>query len=177
METTISSTAVRPARRRDRLLTVLAATAATLLGWVVAVPLAGVELAARGGDGAAQRVTPVAVAVSTLLAGLAGWASLALLERLTARARPVWTVVAVLVLALSLLGPVARASGRRRRSRWWPCTWWPPPCWCPGCGVPPAVDRPGPGPPRRGRAAPGSAARVSLPRPAPAAARRSPAGS
>ncbi|SBT66556.1 hypothetical protein GA0070622_3579 [Micromonospora sediminicola] len=111
METTISSTAVRPARRRDRLLTVLAATAATLLGWVVAVPLAGVELAARGGDGAAQRVTPVAVAVSTLLAGLAGWASLALLERLTARARPVWTVVAVLVLALSLLGPVGAGVG------------------------------------------------------------------
>ncbi|PGH44752.1 hypothetical protein COO58_10170 [Micromonospora sp. WMMA1996] len=111
METTIPSTAVRPARRRDRLLTVLAATAATLLGWVVAVPLAGVELAARGGDGAAQRVTPVAVAVSTLLAGLAGWASLALLERLTARARPVWTVVAVLVLALSLLGPVGAGVG------------------------------------------------------------------
>ncbi|ATO13000.1 hypothetical protein CO540_03455 [Micromonospora sp. WMMA2032] len=111
METTIPSTAVRPARRRDRLLTVLAATAATLLGWAVAVPLAGVELTARGGGGAAQRVTPVAVAVSTLLAGLAGWALLALLERLTARARPVWTVVAVLVLALSLLGPVGAGVG------------------------------------------------------------------
>lgn len=110
METTIPSTTTRPARRRDRLLTVLAATVATLLGWTVAVPLAGVELAARSG-GVEQRVSPVAVAVSTLLAGLAGWALLALLERFTGRARTVWTVVAVLVLLLSLLGPVSGGAG------------------------------------------------------------------
>ncbi|MFI2713366.1 DUF6069 family protein [Micromonospora sp. NPDC018662] len=111
METTIPSTTVRPARRRDRLLTVLAATVATLLGWIVAVPLAGVELVARSGD-VEQRVTPLAVAVSTLLAGLAGWALLALLERFTGRARAVWTVVAVLVLLLSLLGPLGGGVGR-----------------------------------------------------------------
>ncbi|MEV0005415.1 DUF6069 family protein [Micromonospora sp. NPDC050980] len=112
METTIPSTAARAAhRRRDRLFTVLAATAATLSGWAVAVPLAGVELTVRGG-GVEQRVTPVAVAVSTLLAGLAGWALLALLERFTGRARPVWTVVAALVLLLSLLGPLTGGAGR-----------------------------------------------------------------
>ncbi|WFE40451.1 DUF6069 family protein [Micromonospora sp. WMMD998] len=111
METTIPSTAVHPSRRRDRLLTVLVATAATLLGWVVAVPLAGVELIARAGD-AEQRVTPAAVAVSTVLAGLAGWALLALLERFTGRARTVWTVVAALVLLLSLLGPLTGGVGR-----------------------------------------------------------------
>ncbi|GAA3777108.1 DUF6069 family protein [Micromonospora maritima] len=112
MQTTIPSTAVRPARRRDRLLTVLAATVATLLGWVVAVPLAGVDLTARAGGGGEQRVTPVAVAVSTLLAGLAGWAVLALLERFTGRARTIWTVIAVLVLLVSLLGPVGAGAGR-----------------------------------------------------------------
>ncbi|MFE2615152.1 DUF6069 family protein [Micromonospora chalcea] len=113
METTIPTAATRPTRRRVRLLTVLAATVATLLGWVIAVPLAGVELTARTGSDV-QRVTPVAVAVavSTLLAGLAGWALLALLERLTARARPVWTVVATLVLLVSLLGPLGGGVGR-----------------------------------------------------------------
>ncbi|WBB76433.1 DUF6069 family protein [Micromonospora sp. WMMD1128] len=111
METTIPSATVRPSRRRDRLFTVLAATAATLLGWAVAVPLAGVELTARGG-GAEQRVTPVAVAVSTVLAGLAGWALLALLERFTGRARTVWSVVAALVLLLSLVGPLTGGVGR-----------------------------------------------------------------
>lgn len=110
METTIPTAATRPTRRRARLLTVLAATVATLLGWVVAVPLAGVELTARTGSDV-QRVTPVAVAVSTLLAGLSGWALLALLERLTARARTVWTVVAGLVLLVSLLGPLSGGVG------------------------------------------------------------------
>ncbi|MGC5385882.1 DUF6069 family protein [Micromonospora chalcea] len=111
METTIPTAATRPTRRRVRLLTVLAATVATLLGWVVAVPLAGVDLTARTGSDV-QRVTSVAVAVSTLLAGLSGWALLALLERLTARARTVWTVVAGLVLLVSLLGPLSGGVGR-----------------------------------------------------------------
>ncbi|MFJ1541311.1 DUF6069 family protein [Micromonospora chalcea] len=111
METTIPTAVTRPNRRRDRLLTVFAATAAALLGWVVAVPLAGVELTARVGSDV-QRVTPAAVAVSTLLAGLAGWALLALLERLTARARTVWTVVAALVLLVSLLGPLGGGVGQ-----------------------------------------------------------------
>ncbi|MEU8316055.1 DUF6069 family protein [Micromonospora sp. NPDC048887] len=110
METTIPTVAARPNRRRDRLLTVLAATAAALLGWVVAVPVAGVELIARSGS-TDQRVTPVAVVVSTLLAGLAGWALLAVLERLTGRARSAWTVVAVLVLLVSLLGPLGGGVG------------------------------------------------------------------
>ncbi|MDG4800734.1 DUF6069 family protein [Micromonospora sp. WMMD980] len=105
------ATTVRPARRRDRLLTVLAATAATLVGWAVAVPLAGVELTVRGGGGE-QRVGPLAVAVSTLLAGLAGWALLALLDRFTGRARTVWTAVAAVVLLLSLLGPLTGGVGR-----------------------------------------------------------------
>ncbi|MCZ7475615.1 DUF6069 family protein [Micromonospora sp. WMMC273] len=110
METTIPTVAARPNRRRDRLLAVFAATVAALLGWVVAVPVAGVELITRSGS-ADQRVTPVAVVVSTLLAGLAGWALLALLERLTARARTAWTVVAGLVLLVSLLGPLGGGVG------------------------------------------------------------------
>ncbi|MGV9766811.1 DUF6069 family protein [Micromonospora tulbaghiae] len=111
MENTMPTVAARPNRRRDRLLTVLTAAAATLLAWLVAVPVAGVELTARTGT-AEQRVTPVAVVVSTLLAGLAGWALLALLERLTGRARTAWTAVAVLVLLVSVLGPLGGGVGR-----------------------------------------------------------------
>ncbi|MET7804573.1 DUF6069 family protein [Micromonospora chersina] len=108
--TTPAVTAARPARRRDRALAVLAATAATLAVWAVAVPVAGVDLAVRSG-GTEQSVTAAAVGVSTLLAGLAGWALLALLERVTARARAVWTGAAGLVLLLSLLGPLGGGVG------------------------------------------------------------------
>ena len=77
METTIPTVATRPNRRRDRLLTVLAASAAALLGWVLAVPVAGVELVARTGS-TDQPVTPVAetpraeVAVTEPERGFAG---------------------------------------------------------------------------------------------------------
>ncbi|MGY0008172.1 DUF6069 family protein [Micromonospora sp. I033] len=100
----------RPGRPRAGALSVLATTAATLAVWAAAVPVAGVDLVARSG-GTEQTVTPAAVAVSTLLAGLAGWASLALLERFTARARVVWTGAAGLVLLLSLLGPLGGGVG------------------------------------------------------------------
>jgi hypothetical protein len=43
--------------------------------------------------------------------GLVGWGLRALLDRLTGRARTVWTVIATIVLALSLLGPVGSAVG------------------------------------------------------------------
>jgi hypothetical protein len=94
-------------RRRTRVLAVVGAAAATLAVWVVADPLAGVDLTVRAGVPATvQRVGPVAVAIVTVLAGLAGWALLAVLERITPRARSVWTVVAVIALGLSLTGPI-----------------------------------------------------------------------
>lgn len=105
-----SQVAARPGRRRVRALAVLAATAATLAVWATAVPLAGVDLVARSG-GTEQTVTPAAVGVSTVVAGLAGWALLALLERFTALARAVWTGSAVVVLLVSLLGPLGGAVG------------------------------------------------------------------
>ncbi|KAB1913848.1 DUF6069 family protein [Micromonospora sp. AMSO31t] len=108
--TTPAVTAALPARRRDRALAVLAATAATLVVWVAAVPVAGVDPVVSNG-GTEQSVTAVAVGASTLLAGLAAWALLALLERFTARARAVWTGAAGLVLLLSLLGPLGGGVG------------------------------------------------------------------
>jgi Family of unknown function (DUF6069) len=51
--------------------------------------------------------TPAMVAGGSLVAALAGWALLALLERFTARARTIWTAIALLVALLSLAGPLS----------------------------------------------------------------------
>jgi hypothetical protein len=58
-----------------------------------------------------QTIGVVAVIVVTALAGLAAWGLLALLERVTARARTMWTAVAVVVFLLSLLGPLGSGVG------------------------------------------------------------------
>ncbi|WP_405108899.1 DUF6069 family protein [Micromonospora sp. NBC_01405] len=98
------------ARRRIRALAVLAATAATHTVWYAATGPAGIDVEVRSGTGP-QPLAPGAVAAATLLAGLAGWALLALLERRTRRARGLWTAVAVAVLLLSLAGPVTEGVG------------------------------------------------------------------
>ncbi|WP_033346547.1 DUF6069 family protein [Catenuloplanes japonicus] len=65
-----------------------------LMHWIV-----GLDLHAGG-----REVTPAPVLITAALAGLAGWVLLAVLARFTARALRVWTVIAVVVLAVSLLG-------------------------------------------------------------------------
>jgi hypothetical protein len=46
------------------------------------------------------------VILVTALVGLVAWGLLALLERTTSRAKTVWTAIAVVVLALSMFGPL-----------------------------------------------------------------------
>jgi hypothetical protein len=87
-------------------LSVLGAVAAALAVWVVAAPIAGRQLKVRQG-GVTDTVGLRAVIVTALIAGLVGWALLAVLERFGRRPRPTWTVIAVVVLALSLAGPLA----------------------------------------------------------------------
>lgn len=58
------------------------------------------------GDNAPADIGPLQVTVASLGAALAGWASLAALERLTPRARTIWTPIAGLVAALSLGAPL-----------------------------------------------------------------------
>lgn len=103
--------ATAPTRTRGpvrQISTVLAATAAAAVIWVVAVPLAGVDLLARPGGGPTQTVGVGAVVGVSLLAGLAGWGLLALLGRVAPRrARRIWTGVASAVLVLSLAGPLS----------------------------------------------------------------------
>ncbi|MFE3329614.1 DUF6069 family protein [Streptomyces sp. NPDC059176] len=93
--------------RSARVLAVLGTTAATLVVWAIATVLLDVELDVRMKPGGAlQHIGPAAVVLAGLVAGFAAWALLALLERLTLRPRRVWTVIAVVVLALSLIAPL-----------------------------------------------------------------------
>jgi hypothetical protein len=62
---------------------------------------AGVDLEANG-----TAIGAAAAGVTAAVAGLLGWALLAILERTTARGRRAWTVVAAVVLLLSLAGPL-----------------------------------------------------------------------
>ncbi|WP_119098723.1 DUF6069 family protein [Streptomyces sporangiiformans] len=100
------------ARRGTRSLAVVAGAAAALLAWLVTAKLAGTPLDVRTGSGeAVQSVGVAAVVVAAVTAGLGGWASLAVLERLVpARARAVWTALAVVVLVLSLAGPLDQGT-------------------------------------------------------------------
>lgn len=95
---------------RRFLVVVIGAPVAALVVWALAVPLAGTALTVRTG-GATQTVGPVSVVVASLLAGLAGWALLAVLERSVRRSGRVWTIVALVVCVLSLLGPLGSAAG------------------------------------------------------------------
>ena len=84
---------------------VLLAAGAALAVWA-ATRAGGVDLAARTGD-SARAVGPVTVAVTAVLAGLAGWGLLAVLERVLRRPNLVWRTVAVVVFVVSLTGPLA----------------------------------------------------------------------
>jgi hypothetical protein len=93
------------ARRPTRTEAVGGAVAATLAVWLFA-HLAGVELTVRSGAGDATSVGPASVAVASLLAGLAASGLMVVLERISSRPRVVFTRIALLVLVLSLGGPI-----------------------------------------------------------------------
>lgn len=98
----------------QRALTILLAVAATLAVWAIEAGLLGIDLHARPVPGAvAVVVGPPAVGFTTLLAGLAAWALLAILERVTPSARTVWIVAAVVALMISLAGPLGGAVTTR----------------------------------------------------------------
>ncbi|MEV0387055.1 DUF6069 family protein [Nonomuraea sp. NPDC050643] len=92
------------------LLTVVGAPAAALAVWTLAVPVAGTTPTVRMGAGT-QQIGPGSVLVASLLVGLTGWALLVVLERFASRSARIWTIVALAVLVLSLLGPIGSAVG------------------------------------------------------------------
>ena len=101
---------VRRIARRERWLAVLGPATAALAVWIAAVPLAGIDLQVRM-SGTTQDVGPVSVVVSALLAAVAGLGCLAILRRITERPARAWTILAVVVLVLSLTGPLGQAVG------------------------------------------------------------------
>jgi hypothetical protein len=97
---TTSSTGWKP-----RLVAVVGAAVGALVVWLIA-GLADVEVRSPAfGSQASMEIGAGFVIVISLLAGLAGWTLLAVLERFTARPRTVWVVIAAVVLLLSLGGP------------------------------------------------------------------------
>jgi hypothetical protein len=93
----------------SRTFIVVWAAVAALLIWLVQGPLTGADLVVRNRD-ATSTVGPVAVVAVALAAGLVGWGLLALLERVTTRARRLWAVIAVVVLLVSFAGPLGATT-------------------------------------------------------------------
>jgi hypothetical protein len=97
----------RPTGRRA--LTVALAVVATVVVWTIADPVLGADLKVKASGGSITAIGLGSVIFVTLLSGLAGWGTLALLERLARRTgRRIWTIAASVILVLSLLlGPTA----------------------------------------------------------------------
>jgi hypothetical protein len=91
---------------RSRALSIAGATLAAAAVWVVAVRLLGTHLLVRFGADAPQTVGIGLVVGASLAASLCAWGLLALLESRTSRARTIWTVVAVVVLLVSVSLPL-----------------------------------------------------------------------
>jgi hypothetical protein len=89
-----------------RWLSVAGAVVGAALVWVIAVPVAGVDLVATPLGGSTMHVTLLAVLVSSLVAGLAGLGLLRLLERRSPKGLRNWTGTAAVVLVLSLASPM-----------------------------------------------------------------------
>ena len=93
--------------RRNRILGVAGATLAASAVWAIEVPLLGIRLQTQFGNTAPQSVGLGLVVLSALAGSLAGWGLLALLERRFARARTIWTGIAIAVLLVSFSAPIS----------------------------------------------------------------------
>ena len=86
---------------------VISATVAAIAIWAVAT-LAGADMSVSFGSGQPiQKITLINVVVAALVGSLAGWGLLALLRRFTAKARTIWTAIAIVAALLSLGGPLS----------------------------------------------------------------------
>ena len=97
-------------RHTARPVAVALGVLAALAVWGISELVFGVDVRQPAfGTGIPQDLTAGPVVVASLIAGLAAWLALALLERLTRHARAAWVALATLVLAVSLGAPL---SGR-----------------------------------------------------------------
>jgi hypothetical protein len=95
---------------RSRALGVAGAVLAAVAVWAVAVPILGISLLIRFGNGAPQGVGLPAVAGGSLVLSLLGLGLLIALEKLTANAREIWTIVAAVALAASMGLPIVAGT-------------------------------------------------------------------
>ena len=96
--------------RRNRILGVAGATLAAVAVWAIEVPLLGIRLQTQFGNTAPQSVGIGLVVLSALAGSLAGWGLLALLEARFARARTIWTGIAIAVLLASFSAPISAGT-------------------------------------------------------------------
>jgi len=96
-------------RRFVRLAAVAAAMSTALGIWAIAELALGIDLRAPSFDGSPDTLPIRAqdVLLVSAMLSLAGWGVMAVLERLAARARQVWLVIAIAALALSLATPLS----------------------------------------------------------------------
>ena len=92
------------------MLGVVGATLAAAAVWAIEVPLLGLPLQTQFGNTAPQEVGIGLVVVSALAGSLAGWGLLALLERRYARARTIWTWIALAFLLVSFSAPLSAGT-------------------------------------------------------------------
>jgi hypothetical protein len=108
MSTTVSRQAVT--RRSPNLVragTLVGAALLAAIGWTVGGPLLGVPMQVRFGSNASViDVTALGAALVAIVVGLFGWGLLGSLQRYTSKGRTIWTVIAVVVLVVSLAGPL-----------------------------------------------------------------------
>jgi hypothetical protein len=86
---------------------VVAATTAPLLVWLVARVGFGLDIRSPTFNGQHFEIGPLLVLLTALVPCLLGWGVLTILERIVARARVFWIVVALTGLVLSLGMPLS----------------------------------------------------------------------
>ena len=97
-------------RQLARPVAVVLGVLAALAVWGVSELVFGIDVRQPAfGPGVPQDLTAASVVVASVVAGLAAWLALAVLERLTRHARVAWVALATLVLVASLGAPL---SGR-----------------------------------------------------------------
>jgi hypothetical protein len=97
-------------RQLARPVAVVLGVLAALAVWGVSELVVGIDVRQPAfGTGVPQDLTAAPVVIASVVAGLAAWLALAVLERLTRHARVAWVALATLVLVVSLGAPL---SGR-----------------------------------------------------------------
>ena len=94
----------------NRALGVAGATLAAVAVWALAMSILSTSLVVRFGDGAPQTIGIELVVIGSLTGSLLGLGSLVVLEKLTSRARTIWTAVAIGVLLVSLSLPLVAGT-------------------------------------------------------------------